>query len=73
MDVINIICRPNFDAESMPFADTQSIAQSYFGPAHTVDMPYVGAGTQQVRFDVVTADPESLRSLVAASRRYELR
>jgi hypothetical protein len=73
MDVINIICKPGFDAEAMPYADTQSIAQSYFGPAHTVDLPYLGAGSGQVRFDVLTSQPEAVKTLVAASRRYELR
>jgi hypothetical protein len=71
--IVNVICKPGYDAESMPFSETQAIAQQRFGPSHKVDTPYVSLGGQQVRFDVITADPESLRSLVAASARYQLR
>jgi hypothetical protein len=71
--IVNVVCLPGYDAESAPFEETQAIAQQRFGSAHKVDLPYMGAGSGQVRFDVVTADPESLRSLVAASRRYQLR
>jgi hypothetical protein len=71
--IVNIICKPGFDAESMPFSETQAIAQQRFGSAHKVDLPYLGAGTQQVRFDVITNQPEALRFLVAKSARYQLR
>lgn len=72
-NIINVICKPGYDAESMPFKETQAIAQQRFGPSHKVDLPYLGAGTQQIRFDVITEQPEALRSLVAASPRYQLR
>ena len=71
--IVNIICLPGYDAESAPFEETQAIAQQRFGPAHKVDLPYLGAGTQQVRFDVVTSQPDALRFLVAKSARYQLR
>jgi hypothetical protein len=71
--IVNIICKPGYDAESAPFEETQAIAQQRFGPAHTVDLPYLGAGTQQIRFDVVTTEPEAVKALVAASPRYQLR
>jgi hypothetical protein len=71
--IVNIICKPGYDAESMPFEETQAIAQQQFGSAHTVDEPYVSLGGQQVRFDVITTEPEALTALVAASPRYQLR
>jgi hypothetical protein len=71
--IINVICQPGYDAESMPFEETRAIAQQQFGSAHTVNEPYVSLGGQQVRFDVITAEPEAVKALVAASPRYQLR
>jgi hypothetical protein len=51
----------------------QAEAQNYFGSCHTVDVPYVAAGSQQYRFDVVTDNPAALKAAVAANKRYGLR